>query len=452
MNSSYSQPTIIGTDLSGLLISIALSNAGIGHTLIGSAPTDESLHHGETTSMVAPVIFLQSFPELLHCVYEKKFGIVHTRKHSIKLDFSHPSLLPMKIGMKLFEGIDFTYPLQIDRVALDQALFEKAAYAPYCTHRDATVDKLAYDSTADRIAEVTLADGTTIPTSHLFDASGQDRVVGKQIGLRARQIDEPQLMVQAYYHAATSLPKLQQMGWCDELNIMRLYRDEWGIDGIVTLIPLGDRLSLRMSMPLRQLQTEERADEEDESALTHSAHELLAIAERALYQLGIPYRELFPQQMQVHRAINEQYVYERAYGANWLLTGTAYCNTLVTTAISADTAFEALHVGPGFLKRAAEMGAYYKQYMDYYLKMQESWHRLASHEPASATAAWARTMTDEYIWANGMQHYQSLLLQQFDNPLRFGTELSKKLIENMPLARFAAPFRTVSHRGSILSE
>lgn len=447
MNSIYPQPLIIGTDLSGLLISIALSNAQIEHTLVGNMPNDESLHHGETTNMVAPVIFLQSFPELMHCVYEKKFGIVHAGKHIIKLDFSDQSMLPMKIGLKIFEGIDFTYPLQIDRVALDQALFEKAAYAPYCTHHDATVEEVVYERATDMVKAVRLDDGTNMPTSHVFDASGQDRILGNGIGLTPREIDEPYLMAQAYYQTNSPLLKLSQMGWCEQLNVLRLYRDEWGVDGLVTLIPLGNRLSLRVSVPLRTVESE--GAERSQAVM---AEELLAIAERALYQLGIPYRELFPQQKQVHSAVNEQYVYNRAYGANWLLTSMAYCNTLVTTAINADTAFEALHVGPGFLKRAAEMGAYYQQYMDYYLKMHESWHSLASHEPALATAAWARNMTDEYIWSNGMQHYQSLLLQQFDSPLRFGTQLTKQLVENAPRLPLIAPFRSVSKRGSILDK
>lgn len=450
MNSMYPQPVIIGTDLAGLLISIALSNARIEHTLIGGAPTEQSLHHGETTNMVAPVIFLQNFSELMHCVYEKKFGIVHAGKHTIKLDFSDLSLLPMKLGLKIFEGIDFTYPLQIDRVALDQALFEKAAYAPYCTHLDSTVSEIDYKRDVDTIRQVQLADGTELTPSHVFDASGQECVVGKQIGLATRQVDEPYFLIQVYYQ--TDKPLLSpngQTSWCDELNILRLYQKDWGIDGLVTLIPLGDRLSVRLSLPLRQLQGERT----ENGALLEpkpTVEELLTIAERAVYQLGIPYRELFPQQMQLHSAVNEQYVHERAYGANWLLTGMAYCNTLVTTAISADTAFEALHVGPGFLKRPAEMGAYYKQYMDYYLKMQEMWQQLATHDPAIVTIPWARRMAETYIGANGLQHHQSLLLQQFDNPLRFGTELAKKVIEAIPPAALTSPFCTITKRGSIL--
>lgn len=439
MNRSYPQPTIIGTDLTGLLISIALSNAEIEHLLIGNAPTDESLHHGETSNMVAPIIFLQAFPELKHCVYEKKWGIAHAGKYSSKLDFSHPSLLPMKYGLKFFEQIDYTYPLQIDRVALDQALFEKATDAPYCTHIDTSIiGAIDYDAATDRIRQVHLADGTAVATSHLFDASAQECVIGQQIGLPTRQLDEPYFMVQAYYHVDRPLTKLRQMGWCDELNILRLYQHEWGVDGIATLIPLGDRLSVRVSAPLRQLSTEPVAEE------------LLEIAERALYQVGIPYRDLFPHQAQVHSEVNQQYVHERAYGANWLLTGMAYCNTLVTTAISADTAFEAFHVGLGFLKKPEQMGKDYQHYMDYYLKMHESWQQLACHDPAIATAEWIQAMTDQYVWANGMQQHQGYVLQQFDNPLHRAVDLTRTIAEMITLPRFAAPFSSIQRRGSIL--
>ena len=53
MDRIYPRPVILGTDLTGLLVSIALAKAQIEHLLIGAPPDTQTLHHGETTSMVA---------------------------------------------------------------------------------------------------------------------------------------------------------------------------------------------------------------------------------------------------------------------------------------------------------------------------------------------------------------------------------------------------------------
>ncbi|MEZ4716219.1 MAG: hypothetical protein R2851_09045 [Caldilineaceae bacterium] len=154
---------------------------------------------------------------------------------------------------KLVNGNDSAYPLQIDRVALDQALYEKAVLSPYCNDVQASVQALDYDRATDRVRRMTLDDGSEIAVSHLFDASGTGSIVAAQIGLARTTIDDSYFLVQAYFAADAARPAARQ-SWQDALTVVRLYRDTDGIDALATLIPLGDRLSLRVSTALSPLQ------------------------------------------------------------------------------------------------------------------------------------------------------------------------------------------------------
>ncbi len=391
--------------------------------------------------MVAPMVLLKAFPELRHCLYEKKFGVVHAGKYEVRLDFSHPSLWAMKPFLKLVAGIDFTYPLQIDRVALDQALFEKALLSPYCAHLESAVVEVDYDAAADSVRRIVLDDGSEIATSHLFDASGQRTVLANLLDLSRQQIDEPYFLVQAYYGVERDSVRPARQPWQDELNIVRLYREQNGIDGIATLIPLGDRLSLRVSAPLSQARTAAGSDAESKEIISPEA--LLALAQAALQRKGFHYGDLYPEQLVVHSEIDDQYMMDRAYGANWLLTGMAYCNTLVTTAISADTACEALHIGPGFLKNPAQMGALYQHYMNYYTTMHQSWHTLATHDAAMIGKSEIKEMIDQYLHANGAQFNQSLRLLYHESPIGVGWQAAVASMDSRYRLPHVAPYSTI---------
>ena len=441
MDRIYPRPVILGTDLTGLLVSIALAKAQIEHLLIGAPPDAQTLHHGETTSMVAPWVLLRAFPELGHCLFEKKFGIVHAGKYAARLDFSHPSLWAVQPLAKLVGGIDRIYPLQIDRVALDQALYEKAVLSPYCV--DVQVDVRAalksidYDRAADRVRRIALEDGSEIAVSHLFDASAQASVVAGRIGLVRTTIDDPYFFVQAYFQADPSRPIAKQ-AWQDELNVVRLYRATDGIDAIATLIPLGDRLSLRLSTALHQA---EPGRDPNEPAI--SAGALLELAQAALVRKGFAYEDLYPTRVALADGIAAHYVTERAYGANWLLTGTAYANTLVTTAINADTASEALHIGPGFIKNPTQVGALYQHYMDYYRSMHACWRMLAGHDPASTTRADMETVLEQYLHANAAQFTQALRMQYWQNPLAVGLQVAVASMDSRNRPPQVAPFSSI---------
>ncbi|MCB0162470.1 MAG: hypothetical protein KDD83_30240, partial [Caldilineaceae bacterium] len=64
MPSTHPIPAVIGSGLSGLLISHALSKAGIDHVLIGGPPSTGSPRLGESLGIPATVHLATEFPDL----------------------------------------------------------------------------------------------------------------------------------------------------------------------------------------------------------------------------------------------------------------------------------------------------------------------------------------------------------------------------------------------------
>jgi len=434
----YPQPVIVGTELTGLLISIALSQAQIAHTLIGEPLADHLPRTGQILTPVSTPIFAENFPELAHFAYPKKQRTVHMGDYYMQLDFSHPMIAPLWSALSALHGPQFTYPWNLDRVAADKALFAKAVTAPFCQHIQREVAAVEHDQATDRIRLVTLVDGTQIPTSHLFDATGHERFLGRQLDLPCRSLGAPQQIVHAIYE----LPDRQhdqrspafEMPTADwyqhRASVVSLYQERDGINGLALCIPLGDHVSIHINNAV--------------GGNPFSAEQLLAMARKVLNRYGIQYQDYFPRLTQQGSATQEQYVYNRAFGTNWLLTGSAYSNTLVTIAANTDTYFAAFYMGVNFLRAAQTVGAIYQKYVDYFLIMQEVWQWGITHAPEDATKEQIRHYLDRYVWANQTQYSQFLQLKYYDNPLRPGLKLLSRVGDNELFSRLSMGYASVN--------
>lgn len=439
----YPQPVIIGTTLTGLLISIALSRARVSHVLIGKAPDDSLPRTGQILTPVATPTFTENFPELAHLGYPKKQRVVHMGDHYMQLDFSHFSIAPIFEMVNAIGGIQFTKPWNLDRVAADKALFEKAVNAPYCQHVDSHAVAVDYEQATDTIRSVTLADSQKVPTSHVYDASGTERFLGRQLGLFYRSLGRPQSIVHAIYRPTaesseeTLLPhEVPPADWYQHrASILRLYKEQVGINGMAACIPLGDHVSVHACSTLQ--------DENTEQDPTVTANEQLIAIHKALAQVGADVQSHFPICTEQGTAIREQYVCDRAFGTNWLLTGRAYCDTLVTIAANTDHDFAAFYTGVPFLRHAATVGRMYKEYLDYSLIMQESWQWGSAHTQEEATKAQVQYYLNRYIWANQLQYFVFLQLKYFNSPLRSGWNLLHRLGDIKKLSHLSVGYATI---------
>lgn len=271
------------------------------------------------------------------------------------------------------------------------ALYEKAVHAPLCTPLDTKATDVEYQPKEDKIAAVTLADETRLPTAFDFDATDQMRFLAKSLNLECTQLGESNRVVQAYFVAdgdrqAGDRATQPGLRWLDELSIVRLFKEENEIEGFAIAIPIGNKVGVRVSAPIQNVQ-----GTSDET--------LMEVAQQAFVQHGILYRDVFPTPISLNSEVNELYHYEQAFGANWLLAGMACYNTLLTAAISIDTSFITLFLPVQFMKNPKKIGGLYQQYIAHALQTTELYRWLASHEfPALPLAV--RMKGTEYLWAN----------------------------------------------------
>lgn len=436
MYTNYPQPLIIGTDLTGLLISNELSNAQIPHTLIGESPGNQLPRPGQIATPVGTIVFSKNYSELAHLSYAKRARIVYVDDYVLQLDFTHPLLIPLKPLLGPITGVPFRYPLNLDRIAIDNVLYEKAVNSPFCIHLQAQVVAVDYEVESDRIRGVRLEDGTFLPTSHVFDATGYERFIAQQLHLSSRCLGEPRKIVHAIFAAegegAVTVPP--DADWYHHsAGVVRLYKreeqPEESIDGFAICVPLGNTVAIHTSTPA--------------SADHLSDETLLELAQSALGNYGINYPAHFPMCTQYAGAIREQYIYERAYGANWLLTGHAYASTLVTVGAHIDTSFAARHTAINFMKDPVKLGTMYQNYVDYFLAMQDIWDWGIAHDHGTVNRSQLDELLNRYVWVNSAQFFQSLRLQHFNTPLQPAVTVVNNVLNNQFLHDFPNLFGSV---------
>ena len=88
--------------------------------------------------------------------------------------------------------------VESDRVAADEASSSEPRARPF-VHIAAAGHRGRLDPATDRIRSLGLEDGERVRTSHVFDATGYARFIGRQINLPCRPLGAPQATIHAIY-------------------------------------------------------------------------------------------------------------------------------------------------------------------------------------------------------------------------------------------------------------
>ncbi len=204
MQRHYPQPVVIGSGLTGLLISIALSKANIEHILIGGPPPSGSPRLGESLNLEATLYFLAEFPELADCYYGKEFAYIYGMDRTGIFDFSFLQDIQTRSFLSLMGKQAPPGLIHFDRVILDAAVYEKAVCSPYCTQLETRVTQINWSANANSIQQIVLQDGDVLPVSHVFDATGYVRLVARQLGIQRQMLGKTQHVVYAHYFRSAS--------------------------------------------------------------------------------------------------------------------------------------------------------------------------------------------------------------------------------------------------------
>ncbi len=355
MQESNDLPVIIGSGFSGMAISDWLSRANIDHILIGGPPNDLP-RLGESIDPAGTLEMLRYYPEFSRFYYRKKWITVFLGDYATVCDFGqNPGRV---VGLKL---LGFNSPpefIHCDRVGFDAAFYDKVIASPFCHRKEAMVEHLEYDAETDKITAIELKDGETIQPRYVFDCTNHVRLLGRSLNIPIKTISEPQRVVFNHYHAAGDAPMCdsKEMEWLHSTNILRLYEDVDGINGLSWLIPLGKYVSAGISIP--------RGDSEC------SDDEVMELLAAAWARRGMPYLELFPEPRHLMSVPYQQYFFhDRAYGGNWLLAGPSYGQVWFPSSSGVGASLVAGAIAAEIIDNPQEVG---QRYQDYIIGLQES--------------------------------------------------------------------------------
>jgi flavin-dependent dehydrogenase len=382
--SEQPQPVIVGSGLTGMAISRTLANARVPHVLVGGPPgTLPRL--GESLNLEGTIGLWELFPELSRFYYPKKVVTGYLGDRVIECDFDTDA---KRISRVIFGALGYrAVPefLQFDRLGFDAALWEATAANEYCTVVDQKVAALEYDAGRDAFSAVRLADGSEIRPGYLFDASNHGRLLGKAAGLEHRTIGEPQRVAFTHYHAAPGTP-LNTEPWEVATVIVRLFRDDWGVDAIAWCIPLGSYVSIGISLLAA------------ESDLPND--ELLELAGRAFERYGVHYRRRFTTAAPIQSLDHQYFIYDRAYGGNWLLAGPSFCQVWWMAGAGVGTAFAAAQVAPDVVRDPLGAGRRYDDYIKVLEGIHYTFEYFASTPREEVTPELLHRASDRFVVTN----------------------------------------------------
>ena len=426
MQRHYPQPVVIGSGLTGLLISIALSKANIEHILIGGPPPSGSPRLGESLNLEATLYFLAEFPELADCYYGKEFAYIYGMDRTGIFDFSFLQDIQTRSFLSLMGKQAPPGLIHFDRVILDAAVYEKAVCSPYCTQLETRVTQINWSANANSIQQIVLQDGDVLPVSHVFDATGYVRLVARQLGIQRQMLGKTQHVVYAhYFRSASASDKSVDAPWRHGTNIMRLYEGIHGIDALAWCIPLGDKISIGVTTP---------------NGPTLPADEMILECVLAAFAgRGIHFVDEYEDRSRAATAKMEFYTHACSYGANWLLASAAFMQVWWPTSAGMDTSVAAAQVAVPFLTQPAAVGRRYQWYLEPLVRSQHTWNWMSSHQPDEVTNHSARRFADRLFWSITHRNLRGFMLEDRDPLSLSALSLVERVYGNEIIARLPTP-------------
>ncbi len=373
MAERQAQPVIMGSSMTGLLVSYTLSKNHIPHILIGSGVPPNTPRLGESMNECAST-------ELWRLFGDELIDYFHVKSHISLLNGPFATMaylaepkrrLQQKFDMNggtwtgNYVGFMADLLMHVDRAEFDRAVYERVRAESACTFIEAQVAGIQYDVASDAVVGLTLSDGTVIENpKYVFDCTGPRCLVGEAAGVGTEVLSDRQRVVWTHYMAEQQ-SVAEPDWWSYGTNLLRLEESIDGIDGISWLIPLGDKISVGIS-----------ADNDRYGDAKMNGARVLELLAEAYARRGVNYLSSFPD---VHPAIdmNHQYsIRDRAYGANWLLAGGGFVQIWFPSSAGLWTTTAASELAPKLIESPLEVGAEYERMMRNLLKFHDHLERM----------------------------------------------------------------------------
>jgi flavin-dependent dehydrogenase len=354
-------PVVIGSGLTGLSISHCLSRASIDHLVIGRRP-EMSPRLGESLNLEGTLLLWEMFPQLSRFFFPKRDALGFFGDYEVVCDFE---VSQRAVSRAIFRSLGYapaTELLQVDRIGFDAALWDLATSSEHCTVLDAPVADLEFDEASDRFTSVRLTDGTLLRPSYVFDATNHGRLLGRAAKVAHRTLGAPQRVAYTHYHLAPDAPRDAEP-WELATVVVRLFPASDGVDAVAWCIPLGETVSVGVSM------SETETDLDDETLLERTAV--------AFARYGVDFRRRYSNRAELKGLRHSYFAYERASGTNWLLAGPSFCQVWWLAGAGVGTALTAAQLAPKLIQDPRRWGAEYDRYMKQLLPIHDTFDYFA---------------------------------------------------------------------------
>jgi len=379
-------PIIIGSGLSGMAISDVLSQHGISHVMLGAPPNDLP-RLGESIDPAGTLELLKFYPQFDDVYYKKRWITVFLGDYATSCNFDQG--WGRIVGLRL---LGFDSPAQfihVDRVAFDNAFYEKVVADDHCRQFNSLVTDIAYNQETDIIEELHLANGETLSPSYVFDGTNHIRLLGRSLNIPIEFISDPQRVVYTHYHAPEGTPSecLFDDEWKHATNVLRHYKDLDGLDGVAWAIPLGSYISVGTSMPV--------------GGNEFSDDEVMKLLEEAYARRGLDFVDTFSNPRPTMSVPRQQYfIHERGYGQNWLMAGPSFGQVWFPSASGVGAALVAGQIAPQILKSPLEAGEAYEGYIRGLVESHKTFDRMIGHHHSMMTAELVKKESNGIVGEN----------------------------------------------------
>lgn len=411
-NASAGKPVVLGSSFSGVLVSLALSKAGVDHVLIGGDEPPEIPRLGESLNECAsPDLFCdlgREFPQyfytkshisLLNGDVASQIQIANPRRCKERMSQTLPrpdSVWPLRTFWHCATGRNL---MHVDRIRLDRALYHKALAQPQCEFVKLLVQQVDVGAD-DRVTRLVLDDGSEIREPRfVFDNTGFRGLVARAAGVGVQPLSNEQRVVWTHYERAAE-DDCPQRWWRQGTNLLLLEREPDGMDGIAWLIPLGSTVSVGVSV-----------DNDRFGEATLDGEQVMRLLNEAFARRGVDYPTLFPDRRRpIMQLTHRYYVRDRACGANWLLVGGTYMSVWFPTSGGLWTVTAALRLIPRIMDEPESMGARYEEVLQSLLVFHDNLEKMIHGRPfctnQEAYLFWSKWLSG-FVWRMG--HYLGLL-------------------------------------------
>jgi flavin-dependent dehydrogenase len=377
-------PVIIGAGFSGTVTSIMLSRRGVPHILIG-APPNTLPRLGESLNLEGSVSMLELLPEFSRYFLIKNVAVGFLGDHALSCDFCLDRRTYARYFIKALGYIPPGGFLHLERIGLDRALYDAAVASEHCTAIDAQVTSVDYDASTDRIRTVSLSDGRVLEPVYAFDGTNAGRLIGQAASVECQMLSDLHRVVYAHYHSDRE-PGQPQEPWEHATYVVRLHEAVDGLDAMAWCIPLGPYISIGISC------NPERCTLPDE--------EVLERVKQSYAKRGLDYSTQFHRRSQIMGLRHKYFAHRRAYGANWMLSGPAYCQVWWMSGSGVGTALASARVAADAIESPLAVGRAYEEYLKELLGIHETFDWFARTDPERFTVQNLSDQADLFIRTN----------------------------------------------------